>query len=199
MIYNSNICLFLGCYKYIMITNIDELKEIVSKLNPHGYCGETQIELYKLLKTTGDHIFKEFCYNSHISILPYPEYVLDSLLEILKQSKCCFVTMSNNSGVNITFGHHFTLILIGSIIYRVESYGMVEYEYDKILDELKLVKDNLIYGPCVKEVGNEECFIKTFLPLFTSSLDRLTYWNSLFSAIETRDNLWPYLEVDVIC
>jgi hypothetical protein len=178
---------------------LDNLYNIVKNLDQALYCSQTQDALYTKICGDSNYAIKSHDYQDYYQYrnkISYDDYIINPIVDELKNKKYCFLSISNNSTVNVTYGHHFTLFLIDDIVYRVESYGVITY---KLIDNIRYVdKDELIYAPRYLELGTILDFDREFRKLLTCNVDeRLEIWNNMFSCQEERDTCYPYLEVEI--
>jgi len=178
---------------------LEKLSNVVKSLDPCGYCCTTQLDLCRILypnkREFGCKTFGGRNYVGDEGL--FCDYLIQPIIAELKKSGCCFVSLSNNSGMGVTFGHHFTLFLIEGVVYRVESYGIVKYAYDRTQKESILIQDELIYSPRCVCVGDIMTFQKKFSCL-VNARDRLSVWNRMFSTKEEKDNEFPHLELKIM-
>lgn len=103
----------------------------------------------------------------------YPEYTLDAIQEELDKHGLVGVRMENGTGgaMDQTFNHHFILYRADGQVYRIESY--VFLYCSRILETPTWRED--LYRLLTAPPGPQ----------------RLSLWNSLFSARETSDQPLP--------
>jgi hypothetical protein len=149
---------------------VGDLYQLVKELRIIGsFCANISRAIYKRVSgNIGEEIYPDE--PSH------PEPVITAIEEQLAFGSVCMVWLTNGTGnSDETFEHHFTLFQIEQQIFRVEGYA-------------KLYCARLVEWPTWKQ---------DFLRLLTINpgVERVAYWNGLFSAKETKDTQSPTLEV----
>ncbi len=167
--------------KYLSFHQIYDLKVKTDKI---GYCDLTANKLFYILYNREYDTYNDVPileeYDDH-DILTKNEYIINHIRNDLFINGISFITISNSTGEDKTFTHIFTLFLTdkGEII-RLESYG--KYDYTKRCG-------NSLYSTRLVEWNSYETdLLKLFS--YKPGLERIAYFNGLFSGNETQDTLF---------
>lgn len=164
--------------KMFTFSEICQFREETAKI---GYCDETVDYLYN--KLYGQQPWEELLVvedwedSREENGLSYAEYCTFIIAKQLKEWGCCFVSLANSSGEDKTFIHTFVLFATEDGIYRMESYG--SFGNPNKAD---------VINYCTRVIGDanyKENLEK--LIVCEPGVERLGYWNELFSAGETCD------------
>ena len=112
--------------------------------------------------------------------------MIDVISKILNNNGVSFINISNSSGEDKTFVHTFILFLTDkNEVVRLESYGNMDWDNKcgNVLYKTRIVEWNTY----------KEDLLKLFK--INPGVERVQYWNGLFSAHETDDTNF---EIDLI-
>ncbi|CAH6419570.1 Hypothetical protein POVR2_LOCUS75 [uncultured virus] len=174
---------------------MNELLELRDKYREEKYCELLGESLYRehygeAHSHEDDRLLAEE-YEDGPRSVSYASYVASEVMKLLVANSRCMVTLSNSSGEDKTMVHVFTLYLVDSSIYRLESYGT--HAYDIVGDRIARV-DMSLYEPRIVEWPTMQYDLTKLVSMRAGS-DRVAYWNGLFSSRELEDTEF---EMDVI-
>lgn len=168
-------------------------REILNHQNVE-YCNVLVNEVYKIIhptETQNEYILSEEYepYAGQNSNKPYYKYVIDKIYDDLENYGVAFVILSNSSGEDKTFIHLFVLFNTMDGIVRFESYGQSElYEIEN--GRVVVKPGYVLYCARIVEWPTFEQDMESLLTI-NPGVERVNYWNGIFSAHETIDTSFP--------
>jgi hypothetical protein len=170
---------------------LQQISHLSEMTKDSGYCDQTYEKIYYFLhgKELGEDLLLleewEDWSGAKDNGLSYGDYCTQIISQQLEQFGHCFITIANSSGEDKTFIHLFVLFATESSVYRIDSYGSFgnPNKEDQIIYKTKIT-EFLSYKQDLAKLMNHQ-----------PGSDRISYWNSLFSANETCDTSF---EMDMI-
>jgi hypothetical protein len=175
--------------------NILDIKNSVLNHPNIEYCNVLTDTVYNIIHPNlpmNKHILIEDYEDENIET-PYHTYVINRIYEELDKYGVTFISLMNSSGEDKTFAHLFVLFKTMDGIIRFESYGQSElYEIEN--DRVVVKPGYVLYCGRLITWSNFEQDIEQLL-IIDPGIQRLDYWNNIFSSNEMVDTSFP---IDIV-